>query len=64
MMKKFVATFWRSNPQLKAGGYHTDSIIEARTIASARKKANAIGAGCVYGGMELEDIYEVKEEQA
>lgn len=52
-MKKFVATFWRSNPQLRSGGYTTTREIEAKTIASARKQAREIAEKTVYGGMEL-----------
>lgn len=52
-MKKYVARFWRSNPQLPDGGYETTRTIEAKTIASARKKANEIASRCIYGGMSL-----------
>ena len=53
LMKKFKATFWRSNPQLTAGGYETTRTIEAKTIRSAEKKANEICAKTLYGGMKL-----------
>lgn len=53
---KFVATFWRSNPQLKNGGYETTREIEAKTIASARKKARDIENHTAYGGMTLKSI--------
>ena len=59
-MKKFTAVFWRGNPQLKNGGYETTRTIEARTLASARKKANS--KTCVYGTMKLLDIYEEKND--
>lgn len=52
-MKKFKATFWRSNPQLSNGGYETTRTIEAKTIRSAEKKAREISAKCLYGGMSL-----------
>ena len=55
-MKKFIARFWRSNPQLSDGGYETTRTIEAKTLASARKKANEIASSCVYGGMTLISI--------
>lgn len=55
-MKKYKATFWRSNPQLKNGGYETTTIIEARTIKSAEKKANDICARTLYGGKRLLNI--------
>ena len=52
-MKKYVATFWRGNPQFKAGGYETTRTIEAISITSARKKAREISEHCVYGSMEM-----------
>lgn len=57
-MKKFKATFWRSNPQLTAGGYETTRTIEAKTIRSAKKKANEICEKTVYGDMQLLNIEE------
>lgn len=48
-MKKFIATYFRHNPQLKSGGYETTREIEARTIASAKKKAENINS--LYGSM-------------
>lgn len=53
---KYIATFWRSNPQLARGGYETTRTIEAKTLASARKMANEIAARCIYGGMNLLNI--------
>ena len=55
-MKTYIATFWRSNPQLKNGGYETTREIEARTIASATKKAREIAETCRYGSMELQSV--------
>lgn len=55
-LKKYVATFWRGNPQFKAGGYETTRTIEAVSIASARKKAREISERCVYGSMEMLSI--------
>lgn len=59
-MKKYTVTYWRSNPQLANGGYETTREIEAKTIASARKKAREIAERQCYGGMELLNV-EVKE---
>lgn len=59
-MKQYVATFFRRNPQLSNGGYETTRTIEAKTIASAKKKANEIAAKCIYGGMSLIRIEESK----
>lgn len=55
-MKKYIARFWRENPQLANGGYETTRTIEAKTLASARKKAKEIASSCVYGGMTLISI--------
>lgn len=55
-MKKFTATFWRGNPQLASGGYKTTRTIEAKTIASARKKAREISEKTIYGSMDLLDV--------
>lgn len=55
-MKKYIAKFWRSNPQLANGGYETTRTIEAKTIAQARKKANEIARKTLYGGMSLLNI--------
>lgn len=55
-MKKYIATFWRGNPQIKDGGYETTREIEAASITSARKKARDIEDGCVYGSMSLLSI--------
>ena len=55
-MKQYKAIYWRSNPQLAAGGYETTRDIEARTIQSARKKAQEIADACRYGSMELRQV--------
>lgn len=54
IMKKFIATFRRNNPQL--GVSSRKYTIEARTLASATKKANALAEKCVYGSMTLECV--------
>lgn len=53
---KFVATFWRSNPQLKNGGYWTTRVIEARTVREARNLARKIEESVAYGGMSLKGV--------
>lgn len=59
-MKKYKATFWRSNPQLKNGGYETTREFEARNLRSAQKKAREIEKNCSYGGMWLQEVWEVR----
>ena len=51
-MKKYIATYWRGNPQLPKGGYETTREIEAKSIASARKQAREKET-CSYGTMTL-----------
>ena len=53
-MKRFIATFNRYNPQL--GCPLRTYTIEARTIASATKKARAIADACPYGSMSLKSV--------
>lgn len=55
-MKKFIITFWRENPQLRNGGYYRNQEVEARTEASARKKAEKIAAGAAYGSMMVVSV--------
>ena len=57
-MKTWKCTFWRSNPQLKSGGYETTRTVEAKTRASAEKKAEAKYGDAVYGGMTLLKVEE------
>lgn len=55
-MKTYIATFFRVNPQLKNGGYETTREIEAKTIVSARKKAEKIADNVSYGRLVLKDV--------
>lgn len=52
-MKTWKITLWRINPQLTKGGYETTRTIEAKTEASAWKKAEKKFSNCVYGGMSV-----------
>lgn len=58
-MKKYIATYWRYNPQLSNDGYETTRKIEAKTIKSAQKKAQEITEKTRYGSMTLVDLQEV-----
>lgn len=60
-MKTYELKFWRSNPQLKNGGYYTTRIIEAKTLVAAKKKAREISLNCVYGSFDLISVEEVKK---
>lgn len=59
-MKKYIATFWRANPQLKNGGYETTRTIEAKTVKSAENKARKIENECTYGSMSFRSIVEAE----
>lgn len=63
-MKTYIAIFWRSNPQLKNGGYETTREIEARTPAQAMRRAREIENGCAYGSMELQRVLTKAEYEA
>ena len=54
-MNRYIAKFWRGNPQSSKGGYETERIIEAKTVASAKKKAKEF-ENPTYGTMTLIDI--------
>ena len=47
---------WRENPQLRNGGSYRNYEVEARTESSARKKAEKIAAGVVYGSMYVVSV--------
>ena len=58
-MKKYTVILMRHNPQ--TGDYQTERTVEARTIVSARKKAQELADSCVYGSMTVLDVY-LKED--
>lgn len=55
-MKEWTVTLWRSNPQLKAGGYETTRTVMARTESSAWKKAEKQFESCAYGSMTVKAV--------
>ena len=59
-MKTWIGTFWRTNPQLKNGGYTTTRSVKARTEASARNKLIKEYVNChhAYGSMDLISVKE------
>lgn len=61
-MKKFIARFWRHNTQLQNGGYPTERVIEARTLASATNKALRMEK-CAYGKMWLRIVVPAETTQ-
>ena len=51
--KTYVATFWRSNPQVKNGGYYTTREFEATTKEQAEKQVKKYMKDTVYGGLSF-----------
>ena len=49
----FKAKFWRSNPQIKNGGYETVRTYEAKTLKQAEKMVEQSIKNTVYGGLEF-----------
>lgn len=57
-MKKYMALFWRGNPQLGNGGYETYRTYEAKTMKQAERMARKTEGNCAYGTMTLLEIVE------
>ena len=58
---KIEGVFWRGNPQLANGGYETKRQFNAKSYEGAKRQAKKLEK-CLYGSMELLDLYEVKAE--
>lgn len=59
--RTYIATFWRSNPQLKNGGYFTTKEFQSISLQGATKQAERFAADNVYGGMAVKNV-ELKQE--
>lgn len=59
--RTYVVTFWRSNPQLKNGGYFTTEEFQSMSLQGATKQAKKYAASSVYGGMAVKSV-ELKQE--
>lgn len=59
----YIATFWRSNPQLKNGGYFTTKKFQSVSLQGATKQAEKYAASNVYGGMAVKSV-ELKQENS
>lgn len=55
--RTYIATFWRSNPQLKNGGYYTTKEFQAMS----HKAAERYTKGVIYGSLNLINV-ELKQE--
>lgn len=53
--RTYVATFWRSNLQLKNGGYYTTKEFQSVSLQGATKQAERYAASNMYGGMAARD---------
>ena len=62
-MQKFKVTLWRSNPQLKNGGYEMVKIVKAKTADNARRNLNKRYEKLVYGGCYVTKV-EVAPDEA
>ena len=61
--RTYVATFWRSNPQLKNGGYFTTKEFQSVSLQGATKQAEKYAASNMYGGMAVKSV-ELKQENS
>lgn len=59
----YIATFWRSNPQLKNGGYFTTKEFQSVSLQGATKQAERYAASNMYGGMAIKRV-ELKQENS
>lgn len=61
--RTYIATFWRSNPQLKNGGYFTTREFQSVSLQGATKQAERYAASNMYGGMAVKSV-ELKQENS
>lgn len=61
--RTYIATFWRSNPQLKNGGYFTTKEFQSVSLQGATKQAERYAASNMYGGMAVKSV-ELKQENS
>ena len=61
--RTYTATFWRSNPQLKNGGYYTTKEFQAVSHKAAERQAGRYTKDIVYGGLDLISV-ELKQENS
>lgn len=59
----YIATFWRSNPQLKNGGYFTTKEFRSTSLQEATKQAERYAADTIYGSMAVKNV-ELKQENS
>lgn len=59
--RTYIATFWRSNPQLKNGGYFTTKEFQSVSLQGATKQAERYTKGMIYDSLNLISV-ELKQE--
>ena len=57
----YIATLWRSNPQLKNGGYYTTKEFQSVSHKAAERQAERYTKGMIYGSLNLISV-ELKQE--
>lgn len=58
-LKNYKVTFWRGNPQLQNGGYHTVRVM--RGIDEDHIWDRAYKRDCLYGSMSPVSVEEIKD---
>ena len=61
--RTYIATFWRSNLQLKNGGYYTTKEFQSVSLQGVTKQAERYAANTVYGNMAVKNV-ELKQENS
>lgn len=61
--RTYIATFWRSNPQLKNGGYFTTKEFQSASLQGATKQAEKYTKDMIYGSLNLISV-ELKQENS
>lgn len=61
--RTYIATFWRSNPQLKNGGYYTTKEFQAMSHKAAERQAERYMKDVIYGSLNLISV-ELKQENS
>lgn len=61
--RTYIATFWRSNPQLKNGGYFTTKEFQSVSLQEAERQAERYTKDMIYGSLNLISV-ELKQENS
>lgn len=61
--RTYIATFWRSNLQLKNGSYFTTKKFQSVSHKATERQAERYAASNIYGGMAVKSV-ELKQENS